>query len=272
MISIFSKRPYLLDNVEGGVFLQRVSARVRGEEIAEYLGAKFNPSDYEGDVCIYVKPSHLTHIKDGAYVDLLDDIHAFELLKTRPGIKVIAMSLVEYEYLKTELSNEIILIPHHHINFERVRRERKEVTTCGYIGAPTTYTRRINKTVKSELAKIELDFISLNAYQTREDIINYYKTVDIQILGHFDYFDTPYRHPTKIINAASFGIPTIAQPISGYKEIEGMYISVNNMEELVNEAEKLKNKQYYDDLSRDIIQKTEKYHISEIAKLYQQLT
>ncbi len=273
MISIFAKHTYLLDDDKGGVFLQRVSARIRGEEIAQYLGAKYNPAaGYENDICIYVKPPNLVRIKDGSYVDILDDIHAFECLKERPGIKVIAMSLFQYDYLKANLKNEIIFIPHHHVNFERILRDRQEITTCGYIGPPSGYSNRINNQVKEELAKIGLDFIPLHNYQTREDILNYYKKIDIQIIGYFRFHNTsPYRHPTKVINAASFGIPTITFPVLGYKEIKGYYLSAKDMDSLLKKAKKLKDKKHYDKWSNKVVKKAEEYHISKIAELYQQL-
>lgn len=274
MISIFAKKPYLLDDAEGGVFFQRLTGRVRGEEIAQYLGAKLNPTEgYENDICIYVKPPSLGHIKDGSYVDILDDKHAFECLKERPGIKVIAMSLSQYEYLKTQLKNEIVFIPHHHVNFENILSDRKEVMVCGYVGSrPSGYSNRINNKVKRELARIGLDFIPIFKYQTRQDIIDYYKKIDLQIIGYFNYHnESIFRHPTKILNAASFGIPTIAQPILGYKEIEGYYVPVKDMDSLLAETEKMKNKEYYNQWSSKIIKEAEKYHISTIAKLYQQL-
>lgn len=273
MISIFARHTYSLDGT-GGEYLQRVSTRVRAEEMTQYLGGKLNPTEgFEKDVCIYVKPMHLDEIKDGDYVDLLDDEHAFEMLKQRPGIKVIAMSQAQYEYLKKELKNKIVLIPHHHINFEEALRSRKKIINCGVVG-PNSSSRhvQINNVVKEALAKIGFNFTPLLNFLVRQDVIDYYKTIDIQVIGYFNYYeDSPYRHPTKIINAASFGIPTIAAPILGYKEVEGYYIRANNMESLLKEAEKLKDKKYYNQWSTRIIKEAEKYHISKIAKLYKQL-
>lgn len=271
-ISIFARHPYLLGDEQSGLFLQRVSARVRGEEIAQYLGAKLNPTKrFEKDVCIYVKPMHLDHIKEGSYVDILDDLYILERMKERPGIKVIAMSLPHFEFLKQELKNEVVLIPHHHVNFERVLRDRKRIITCGYVGVNTPTHRSVNHRVRKSLRKIGLYFWPLFLYQTRQDIIDYYKQIDIQVIGYFDHQDIPYYHPTKIINAASFGIPTVAGRKLGYKELESFYIPVDNMEQLLVEVEKLKNLKYYDKWSKKIIKAAEKYHISKIAKLYRKL-
>ena len=87
----------------------------------------------------------------------------------------------------------------------------------------------------------------------------------------FDCLGGPHRIPTKIINASSFGIPCIACPQQGNKEIEGYYIPAVNMNEIFQGVEKLSNPAFYDELSEKCLVMAEKYHISNIAKLYQQL-
>ena len=273
-ISFFAKHTYLLDdpNEPGKVFWQRLTSRVRAEEIATYLGAKMNPTKgYENDVCIYVKWYRLDAVKDGAYIDVLDDRHAVERLKGRPGIKVIAMSKPHFEFLKTVLKNEIVYIPHHHINFDRVKRTRKRILNCGYIGSNPTHDVQLNKDIASRLKKIGLNFIPYYHFDTRQDIINYYRKVDIQVIGHFDRLDNPFYHQTKIVNAMSFGIPTIASPRLGYTEVKDFFIPVNTMDELVKAATTLKDPKVYNQWPKKIIAESEKYHISEIAKLYRQL-
>ena len=273
MISFFAKRTYLLDHPDGGVFLQRVSARIRGEEISKYLGAKYNPTEgYEDDVCIYVKPHSIDHIKNGSYIDVLDDSHGVHKLKSRPGLKVIAMSQVHYEYLKNTLTNDVVLIPHHHINLKRVKRDRQEIKVCGYVGPPTAYHKHTNEIIKEVLSQVDLEFKPLTKYQTRQDIIDYYRTIDIQVIGYFGYHDqSPYRHPTKIFNAASFGIPTIAALTNGYKEAKHYYVPVNDMRHLRKEVNKMKQEEQYKVWTDRVAKKAEEYHISKIAKLYKQL-
>lgn len=273
MISFFAKNTYSLTDGESGDFLQRVSSRIRAEEISNYLGARLNPTDnYENDVCIYVKPHSLGHIKDGSYIDVLDNKYGVEQLKDRPGLKVIAMSASHYDELKKELANKITLIPHHHINIERSKRSRKKIEVCGYVGPPSAFHRHENEGIKSQLKQVGLKFEPLHHYQTRKDIINYYQKIDIQVIAYFNYYDkSPYRHPTKIINAASFGIPTIAAPILGYKEIKGYYVPIKNMRQLHGEAEKMKDKKYYNKWSEKVMVEAEKYHIEKIAELYKKL-
>ena len=66
MISIFTKRAFFNINPHEDYdkrtkpprgHLMRVSSMIRGDQIADYIGAKLNPSSgFEDDVCIYVKP------------------------------------------------------------------------------------------------------------------------------------------------------------------------------------------------------------------------
>jgi hypothetical protein len=274
MISFFAENTYLLTDKVRGDFLQRVSSRIRAEEISKYLGARLNPTEiHKSDVYIYVKPHSFDHIKDGSYVDVLDDTVGIKALKSRPGIKVLAMSGVHYEYLKKELARDIFLIPFHHINFERATRTRKEIKVCGYVGPPNPSHLFESESIQSLLERVGLKFEPLFHYQTRQDIINYYQKIDIQVIAYFNYnlYKSPYRHPTKIINAASFGIPTIATPTLGYKEVEGNYIPIKDFSYLREEAEKMKDKNYYNKWSEKVKLEAEKYHIEKIAKLYKLL-
>jgi len=275
MISFFAKSPYLLDDPTkpGKVFWQRLTSRVRAEEIAAYLGAKLNPTQgYENDVCIYIKHYRLDQVKDGAYVDVLDDKDVTQALKSKPKIKVIAMSKPHLDFLRTVLKNEIVYIPHHHINFERIKRLRKKIVNCGYVGSNPRYDVELNKEIGERLKKIGLKFMPYYNYDTKEDIINYYQKIDLQIIGYFTLLDSPYYHQTKIVNAMSFGVPTIASPRRGYTEVKGLFTPVNDLDELVEAAKKMKDPAYYNRWPEKIIAESEKYHISKIAKLYKQLT
>jgi hypothetical protein len=255
-----------------GSYVVRVSSRIRGQEIAEYLGAKFNPQEREpGDLCIFIKPRSIDSLKDGDYVDILDGIEIIPKLKERLGIRVIAMSQIQYEYLKENLSNEIFLIPHHHINFERFRRTRNDILIGGMVGH-SGLAYNYYAEIKERLSKVGIDFISDFNSQTRQDMVDFFKKIDFLVIWNTDeYKNCFYCHPTKLINVASFGIPTLTQPIAGYKEFDGFYIPITDMNSLAEEAEKLKDINYYNQWSDKVFKEAEKYHISHIAELYKQL-
>ena len=278
-ISIFA-RPYFISedpDTTTGPYLHRGTSYIRGEQIASYLGGKYNPKDgFDHDICIYLKPKPQTfnQIKDGSYVDFSDaEPYLKDLLKTRPKIKVITSSLTSFHFLKDRLENEVFLIPEHHSNFEKTNRTRKEITTGGIITNPSAITYPAYQQIKNRLAKIGFGFITCYDWKTRQNVVDFYSQIDFQVIGLFGVYDEcdPFRHPTKIINAASYGIPTVANWQLGYQEFEGNYIPVRNIDELVKESEKLKDPDYYQQWSKRIIEPAQSYHISKIARLYEEL-
>jgi hypothetical protein len=251
--------------------LLRVSSRVRGEEMAEYLGCQLNVS---GDgVNVFVKPAGLNYVKDGDWVDILDGKNLIPYLKKRPKVKVIAASKTSFNVLKQELKNEIVLIPQQHINWERKKHIASEIKNVGYIGSVSPYALKHYGEISEKIIKNGLNFKLCFNFKTKEDSLNFYENIDIMIIGAWDLGDPgPFKIPTKIINAASFGVPTVAYPIQCYEEIDEYYLKANNMEELLTQVEKLRDKTFYNEVSARIIGKAEEYHISHIANMYRELT
>lgn len=276
MISFFAEPSYI-----GNFYhmpdsnTRRLSSRIRAEEMAVYLGAKFNPTEgFENDVRIFVKPKAFAlQIRDGDWIDFLDGDGSLEaVVQQRPKAKLIAASKTSYDALKARFPNEVVLIPSHHINQERFRRDRKEISVAGYIGGPSPDAVRLYDGLASELRKVGFDFKTCFYYKTREDAVNFYRSIDLFIIGPWVGRPTPHRVPTKPINAGSFGIPTIAHPIMGYEEIEGYYVPARTIEEILIEAAKFNDPVYYQNWSDKVAAFAEKYHISRIAELYKQLT
>jgi hypothetical protein len=275
MISIFT-HPAFLGNRHPKLTKElttlRISSRIRGDEIAEYLGAKLNPKEgFEDDICIHVKPKYLERVKDGHWVDYLDSQNLIYFLKERPLVNVISHSQVSHEYLTANLTNKVVLIPSHHINIEGYKRERTEITTVGYIGAASPEAFKEYAEIGDRLKEVGLDFKACFSFKTRQDAVDLYRSIDIFIIGDLPNCGTHQKAPTKIINAGSFGIPTIACPVIGYAEIEGSYIHASTLDEMIFEAQKLKDKKMYDEWSKKAFAMADKYHISKIAELYKQL-
>ncbi len=277
-ISIFAKPIFFKEDpgITTGSYLHRAASLIRGEQIAQFLGGKYNPTEgYENDVCIYLKPRTLDHIKDGSFVDFSDcEEYLIGQLQSRSKIKVITSALYCFESLRKRLKNEMFLIPEHHCNFERIKRSRKEFTTGGIIASPSTISFAVNDEIRKRLEKIGLKFITYYDWRTRQDAVNFFKQIDFQVViysGSFNDYDIT-RHPNKLINAASYGIPTLSKWKAGYKEFEGSYILIQGIEDMILEAEKLKNKDYYKMWSDKVTLAAESYHIENVAKLYRQLT
>src|SRR3990167_750816 len=181
MISIFAQPPYVLRH------LQRVSTIIRGEQIAAYMhDARLNPtSGYENDVCIYVKPN----VKDTQdfkfeghpYLDILDGFNLRYLLNKHPEVPVIVFSELDVETMSRYVKNKIVLIPHHHVNFERAGRVRDGIKKVGIIGSTTAFTH-----IPDEIRKGIVDRgLSLNEYSTfypRMSVVSFYKQMDVMLV------------------------------------------------------------------------------------------
>lgn len=254
--------------------LFRGSSLIRGEQVAQFLGGKYNPTKgYKNDVCIYIKPKTVDWVKKGGWVDFVDGgHHLIGQIQGRPDIKVIAFTKISYKYLRGLLKNKIVVIPEHHCNFERFRRARKKVEVGGIVTTPSPLANELYGEVENRLAGIGLKFLTCYHFRTRKDVVDFYKRIDFQIVGYFGYGrNSPFAHPNKIINAASFGIPTIAVWKLGYSEFEGNYIAIKSMEDLMLMVERLRNKDYYEAFSDKIAAAAETYHISRIAQKYKKL-
>src|SRR3989344_1382834 len=125
--------------------LFRGSSMIRGDQIAEHIGAKLNPdSGYENDVCIYVKPPGKPHLYDYnlagvPYIDIVDGEGIIVYLQRNPQVPVIVTSKHDYDYLSSILDNEVILIPQQHCNFDRTKRTRPKIETIATIGTPPAF-------------------------------------------------------------------------------------------------------------------------------------
>lgn len=288
MIAIFAKEAFLNINPsqpfkertkplrEGVGHLMRVSSIIRGDQIADHIGAKYNPKDgYQDDVCIYVKPM----VRKGDdfnfegkknYIDIIDGHNLGELVRKHPDVIVITCSQADMETMSGAIPNKVICIPQHHCNFERVERNSQEVTTVGVIGTSGAF-KYLPPELKEELAKRNMELVEFSRFFTRQDIIDFYMRIDVQMVWR------PYKkilsNPLKIVNAASFGIPTIALDEKAFHELKGHYIPVNNLDEFLQELDTLRSDsskyQYYSEKCIHIAEK--KYHIDKVGEMYREL-
>lgn len=244
--------------------------------MAEYLGVKFNPEkNDDNDICIYVKPA-LEGIGEGSYIDVVEDLRIIDNLLKYPKLKIIVLSQAGHDYLKNcQYKNDIVIIPQQHCNFERFVRDRKEITTVGVIGSKDTFDYSVLE-FRKRMEAIGLKFITNYSFGSRQEVVNFYKQIDIQVSWNVDRRrricrQKLFRDSLRLKNAASFGIPTVAFPEVNYKEFEGNYIPVKDIDSMIEEIKKLKDKEYYKQWSDKIIIEAENFHISKIAEKYKQL-
>ena len=287
MISIFAKPAFLNINPHepfsvrtkpipnGRGHLQRVSSMIRGDQITDRIGAKFNPeSGYENDVCIYVKPM----VRKGDdfnfegrknYIDIIDGHNLGDLAMKHPEVGVIVCSQADYDTMAGCINNKLVLIPQHHCNFYRVKRQSTEIKTVGVIGTSGAFPL-LPVELKPELEKRGIQLLEFSRFFSRQDIIDFYMKIDVQIVWR------PYKkllsNPLKIVNASSFGIPTIALDEKAFGEVKGSYIPVDSFEDFLEQLDSLVASQnLYKAYSEQCLERAEMYHIDRIAQLYKEL-
>lgn len=256
----------------------RGSSIMRGIQISSHIGAKLNPAaGYENDICIYVKP-HINIIKEVInfkfegipYLDVVDGWALRHVLTRRKDITAIACSQIDGITLSQNIKNKIVVIPQHHCNFERVRRERDQVLTVGAIGSPVLLSLIPNE-IRKDLAKRNINLIEFSTFFTRQDIVDFYKKIDVQLVWR--PLKLYLSNPLKLINASSFGIPTIALDEPAFKEMGGCYLPVATPEEFVSQLDALRtSSSLYAEYSKKCLKKAEEYHIDSIGRLYKNLS
>jgi hypothetical protein len=272
-ISIFARNASIAKHDK---HLLRGSSVIRAEQIAPRIGAKLNPeSGYENDVCIYVKPwtpnlySGKIKLAKNSYIDVIDSDNEVLFLGKNPKIGGIVCSQVDYNRVVKFLRNKIVLIPQHHCNFERVKRTRDKVEVAGVIGAPGLFYK-LPEGLEQKLDKIGLKLLNYSKFRNRQDVVDFYKKIDIQIIWR--PWSVKLSNPLKLINASSFGIPTVAYEEETFSEVGGCHLPVKTVDELIDQALLLKNSPEVYAKYRDLcLDKAEKYHIDRIVSIYKKL-
>ena len=264
------------------------SGYIRGYQMANYLYGKHNPTEgFEDDICIYVKMVPQENHPKHTYYDVDDSVKAVPWLKTHTDTGVIAISLTAQDYLKKELGrDDIVFIPHQHINFERwVRPLDRPVKNVGIIGSITAFQYPIDD-LRERLREIGLTLLyepeywntykSTKRREMRLNIMDFHKVMDIQVVWRprgFSGSQDPFRNPNKLGNASACGIPTISYPEKNYVREWGRdFVQANSIEQMVGLIQMLKDyPEVYKRIAQKALERAEMYHIENIAKRYRAL-
>ena len=245
MISFFANR--------GG------SGEIRGWQMSEYLGAYLNPADgYERDVCIWVKRPPPDDHPESTYLDIVDAHERVGWLVRHEDVGVIASSVSGQRYLQEKLGRHVVYIPQHHCNIERAPHVKRDPLRLGVVGG------------KASAPPDDFGVTWWGKCRTREDVVSAYGQIDVQVIWR--QTNRPLKNPLKIINAASFGIPTIAYPEPGYEEMEGWYVPAKTKEQVEESLEALRAGGIETVWNEGrLLEKAEEYHIDHIAQRYLEL-
>jgi len=240
------------------------SGTIRGAQMAAHYGG--DDCDGHGSgVHVYVKIEPPAKRPAHSYLDVIDGVERVPWLKRHPEVGVIAASRSEETYLRGVLGrDDIWFIPQHHCNYERARRGSGAIETAGVVGGRGAIRCNV-KTLRRTLAGLGVAFHWCRHYANRLDVAEFYAKLDVQIVWRTE--DRPWKNPLKLVNAMSFGIPTIAYPETAYQEVEGYYWPARTMADVVDAVAELRRG--YD--AERLIARAEEYHIEHVAKLYEAL-
>ena len=270
MISIFVSRMWRSRSPDG--HLTPFSAVIRGSQIAERIGARFNPAAlYEQDTCIYVKqyPENIGRFARLPYLDIVDGWRLYPLLKAHPEIPVIVCSQMDFGTVRGEFPNHLTLIPQQHCNFERAQRTRQGVQVVGILG--TWYAWQfIPSGLEAALAERGLQLWKYSDFTCRQDVVNFYQNIDVQVVWR--PYSKKLSNPLKLVNAASFGVPTVAYQEPAFNEMGDCYLPVETVDELLARIDRLfSSPSMYADYSWRGLEKAEAYHLDKVAAMYKKL-
>lgn len=259
---------------------QWASGEIRGRQMAAAVGGVTDPDTvYPDDVVVFIKshPSDnlIGHCRQ-CYVDVDDNYTLIPWLKEHHEVGVIAASRVGQQFLNEQTGrDDVMLIPGHHCNYERAVRVTDRVKTAGFIGYPENLHLGIDE-LHNALAGIGIDFVAKTDAKSRRDVCNFYQTIDIQICFRKASKMNPapkLRDPLKLINAGSFGIPTVSYPEPTYvDEFGDCFLLAESLDDVVAHCNSLKNVGwFYHQLSTKAMQRAEPYHIQHISPLFRKL-
>lgn len=264
------------------------SGEIRARQVAEYLNTScvikatedVEGHDKDDDVCVFVKQQRSTWARR-SYLDVLDAPHLREWLRTVPDVGVITFTELSQYYLQRYLGSKrsVVYIPQHHCNFDRYQRPDREVRTVGYIGGRTRFAYPLDD-VTRRLKRIGLRFKTLvlcdKPRVTREQVVKFYLGIDIQIYSRPKWGSTTqkFQDSLKIVNAGSFGIPTVAPyELNDAVEFPGCRQVAPTIDDMLAQCRRMKeDRLFYDEAVAKIQPLTERFHISRIAPRYLKLT
>ncbi len=249
---------------------ERSVVQVRGQQIAEWIGARLNPeSGYEDDVNVFITYCPTIPLPRKSVLDPNDHKNQWDFIREHPEVPVIAISLPEQTMFREMFQQEIIYIPDHHANYDREQRVARTVLTVGTVGSRASVNWPAED-VEQRLAKIGLQLLRRDMGRHREQVLAAYRRMDIQIVFRANLPDREICDPLKLSNAGSFGIPTVAYPELSYAtEYDGCFLPAQTIEELVDGVDRLaRTPSLYQEYARKALDRSEAYHIDNVVKRY----
>lgn len=252
----------------------------RGYQIAEKLDSHCNPpidAITADNTVIVVKrpfPELIGKVKK-IYCDLVDGSPVTNgFVRNYPDVIIIVATPLAAEcYKKRFPKHTIIWIPHHHCNFERQVRNRSEVKKIGYNGQQKGFPPELWSDFVEKVKPYGFECYRENEVRDRAKLCDYFMNIDISVSFRNKHLQA--KPPTKLNNAGSFKIPTVAYPEPCFVTNHGgesHFVPASTIDEMVKACVRLRNeKQFYDTIAEKAWQDAQAYHIDEVMKYYRKL-
>lgn len=278
---------------------RRGSARCRGNDIAERMGMPCDIAEHtvtSNDTVITVKcliPKMLDIAKK-VYIDLVDTRDAIfnnaHGLVANPKANFITMTPTGAKSVRQRHNpaGEVIWIPHTHCNDENLLRPvNREVKNVVYTGIAAGFPMDL----WSEFAE-KLKAVGMNPVRHENIVMNpkdparnrkrcqdIYYNADIAVAfrheEHLSHHGPEMKCPTKLNNAGSFGVPSIAYPEFAFRYnyiMPGGYIAVDSIDSMVEKCIALRdNPKLYSDVAQNALLAAKFAHISNVVTFYERL-
>lgn len=256
------------------------SSLLRGRQIAEALGLECDPPVISArETVVAIKCWHHDFPRFGhLYCDIVDSDSLLPVLQASPHLGVITCTEKGRDYVSARIENNIKVIPHHHCNFENRTRSEKEPCVAGYVGGAGNLDLNVAETKKA-LGKIGMDFLVLyndGISLSREDICRFYLSIDLQVVFRkprlMPNMPPELKNPLKIVNAGSFGVPTVGYPEPCFEAANDGFVQAMNLNQIVEASAALKSdRSLYRRLAESGRQQAQAHHIFRIAPRYREL-
>ena len=277
------------------------SDRCRGMDIAEKMDMpcdEFCERIETDDVVVMVKRFDSAMLKrsNHVYVDIVDGCRGdtYEKIRQHEGVTIITLTPMGAEWVKKNWfpGHRVIWIPHTHCNDENQLRTERPVDTILYNGTLTGFaphfwnefeplaTREgFNVIRKHTITPLIPKIFRSQKQSLREICCDVYMGCDIQVAfrPHFEDKELPLhlKSPTKLNNAGSFRIPSVAYPEVAFTHNYGKgghFVKVATVERMVQCCIELRDSpDTYSKIAFSAWIDAQPYHISKVIKYYERL-
>jgi hypothetical protein len=207
------------------------SGEIRGRQIAAALRDRgvdtvVDPSTLHcDDIVISIKmslsPEIVKHVKR-VIVDVIDSGGVIPWVRGNEKVEIIAIGDLSAKYLTSEIpGRKLWIIPEHHCNSEGTKVLSPRPFFAGYCGSREGFQLNPDDLAR-DLAPLGIRFAAFDNVKTRDEVIRFYRSIDLQICFRRDQPHAELKNPLKLANAGSFGVPTIAFPELSYDEFRIM--------------------------------------------------